>query len=55
MYSSAPDYIPVITKTAFYILPAMEKTDDAGRIGNGTEFATYICNLLVASGGKHKR
>jgi hypothetical protein len=44
IFSTAPDYEPIITKTAFYVLPQMEKTDDAGRIGNGTEFATYICN-----------
>lgn len=43
-YTTASDFEPIITKTAFYVLPAMEKTDDAGRIGNGTEFATYICN-----------
>jgi hypothetical protein len=43
-YTTAIDYLALTTKQPFVIVPAIEKTDDAGRIGNGTEFPTYICN-----------
>lgn len=31
------------------VLPNIEKTDDAGRVGTGTEFATHTCNQYWAA------
>ena len=37
-------FLRIVSINPFYILPDVEKTDDANRVGTGTEFATHVCN-----------
>lgn len=43
-YTAGADYAKVATQNPIVLIPEMEKANDAGRAGNGHEFATYICN-----------
>lgn len=43
-YTAGANYIKMLTANPFYLLPEMEKRNDANRPGNGHEFATYTCN-----------
>ena len=43
-FTAGADYIKILTANPFFILPEMEKRNDANRPGNGHEFATYTCN-----------
>jgi hypothetical protein len=43
-YTAGAEYIRILNGQGFYILPEMEKRNDANRPGNGHEFATYTCN-----------
>lgn len=38
------DFEALVSANAFYYLPTIEKTSDAGQIGTGTHFATHLCN-----------
>jgi hypothetical protein len=43
-YTAGTDYIKLLNANPFFVLPEMEKRNDAGRPGNGHEFLTYVCN-----------
>jgi hypothetical protein len=42
--ATGADFLRIVSINPFYILPDVEKTDDANRVGTGTEFATHVCN-----------
>lgn len=43
-YTLGADYGKVATSQPFYVLPEMEKRNDAGKPGNGHSYPTYTCN-----------
>ena len=43
-HSAGADFEPIVSIQPFWLLPEVDKFDDAGRVGTGTEFATHQCN-----------
>ena len=41
--STGSDYLKVASSSAVVLMPNAEKVTDAGKPGNGHEFATYSC------------
>ncbi len=43
-YDEAAEFGALTSQNPFYLLPSIEKIDDAGNIGTGSPFATHVCN-----------
>jgi hypothetical protein len=43
-YTAGADFLKASAANPIVLIPEMEKRDDAGKAGNGHEFATYQCN-----------
>jgi hypothetical protein len=46
-YTAGADYLKALTAAPAFVLPQVEWVNDAGKPGNGHEFATYQCETYV--------